>query len=402
MKWGLKIILPFVALLAGVVGVAIMFATAPEIVEKPPEALVPVVAVIDVDPRRYELIVRTHGTVSARTESDLVPQVSGQVVSRSPQLVSGGFFEEGDILLEIEKVDYEVARERARANLARAESEQARARKELDRLRGLAGSGVASASQLDDVERNAAVTAAAAREARAALAQADRDLDRTSLRAPFTGRVRQAKVDVGQFVARGIAVATLYSIDRAEVRLPIADLELAFLELPSWQNLGFIDSGGPQVALRAKFGGVAHEWQARVVRTEGEIDARSRMINVVAEVDDPYGDRGDGRPPLAVGLFVEADIAGRSVENVVVAPRSAMRDHDHIVVVDAEDRLRLRRAEIVRRERADIVLEVSTFEPGDRIVTTALEAAVDGMKVRPVAAHDGNHNSAPAPGPAGR
>lgn len=392
----MKVVLPFLALAMGVAGVMVLFATAPEIVEKPLEVAVPVVAVAEVAPQRYTLRVRSQGTVSARTESDLVPQVAGQVVSRSPQLVSGGFFAEGDTLLEIETIDYEVALERARAALSRAESEQVRARKELDRLRGLAGRGVASEAQLDDAERAASVAVAGVREARALVSQAERDLARTTLRAPFSGRVRRAAVDVGQFVSRGVPVATLYATDRAEVRLPVADEELAFLVLPDWSAVATGVHNGPTVHLRTRFAGAEQTWPARLVRTEGEIDARSRMVHVVAEVDDPYGADGAGVAPLAVGLFVEAEIVGREVEDVVVAPRAAMRDQEHIVVVDAEDRLRLRRTAIVRRERHHVILEAATFEPGDRIVITALEAAVEGSRVRPVAA-DGNGNGAASP-----
>lgn len=398
MNRGLKILLPFVILLAGVGGVGLMYATAPEIEEKPPASVAPLVAVSPIESVRHQLVVHTQGTVSARTETDLVPQVSGKVVWVSPKLVSGGFFAEGETLLEIEALDYEVAVERARASLARAESEYARARKDLDRLQGLAKTGIASESQLDDAERGDRVTAATLREARAVLEQAENDLDRTKIRAPFTGRVRRESVDVGQFVNRGAPIANLYAIDRAEVRLPIADDELAFIDLPLLRRDGAEPASMPEVVLRADFAGVEHRWHGRVVRTEGEIDNRSRMVHVVASVDDPYGESAAAGPPLAVGLFVQAEILGRTVDDVVVAPRAAMRDRDHILVVDAKDRLRLRRAKVVRRERREIVLDTSTFEPGDRVVTSAIETAVDGMNVRPVPSGSDSAPSAVAEG----
>ena len=393
----LKYILPFVVLLVGIGGVGVMLATAPEIAEKPPENVAPLVAVADIETVRHQMLVRTQGTVSARTEADLVPQVSGKIVAMSPKLVSGGFFEEGEVLVEIEPLDYEVALERARAALARAESEYTRARKDLDRQRGLAKTGIASVSQLDDAERSEQVAAANLREARAALEQAELDLSRTKLTAPFTGRVRRESVDVGQFVSRGVPIANLYATDRAEVRLPIADAELAFMDLPLMRSGGTTSESSPEVVLRAEFAGVEHQWRGRVVRTEGEIDSLSRMVNVVAAVDDPYGVTAAAGPPLAVGLFVEAEILGKVVDGVVVAPRSAMRDHEHILVVDADDRLRLRRADVIRRERREIVLAASTFEPGDRIVTSAIETAVDGMRVRAVPSGD---SAAPASGKA--
>ncbi|MCK6554348.1 efflux RND transporter periplasmic adaptor subunit [Candidatus Binatia bacterium] len=382
MKRTLKIVLPVAVFAAGLGAVALLFATAPDVTERVPEAVAPAVEVAPVNVTRHRMRVRTQGTVSARTESDLVPQVSGKAVWVSPRLVSGGFFEEGEVLIEIEPADYEVARERARAALARAESEHVRADKELERLRGLIKTGVASQAQLDDVERAERVTAATLREARAALEQAERDLDRTRLRAPFTGRVRRETVDVGQFVSRGAPVAHLYAIDRAEVRLPIADAELAFIDVPLLSRSGLPPAENPEVVLRAEFAGREQEWRGHVVRTEGEIDTRSRLVNLVAAVDDPYGDN-DGAPPLAVGLFVEAEILGRTVDEVVVVPRAAMRDRDHVLVVDADDRLRMRRADVIRRERRDVVLAAKTFARGDRIVTSAIETAVDGMRVRP-------------------
>lgn len=376
----LKWVLPFAAIGVGVAGAVLLFATAPKIEEQPPPVVLPLVTVIGVEPVRHQLHVRTHGTVSARTESDLVPQVAGLVVYRSPQLVSGGYFAAADVLLEIERVDYEVALERARALLSRALSDQVRSGKELTRVQGLKRQGVASDAQLDDAERAANVAAAGVREAQAAVAQAERDLTRTSLRAPFEGRVRRTNVDVGQFVNRGVPIATLYATDRAEVRLPVADAELAFLDLPRRPD-PTIDAKGPSVTLRATFAGVGHEWEARVVRTEGEIDPRSRMVHVVAEVKDPYGEH-DGRPPLAVGLFVEAEMEGRVLDDVVVVPRSAMRDTENAVVADAEDRLQLRRGTILRRERHQVVMRADSFQTGDRIVITGLESAVPGTKVR--------------------
>ncbi len=383
MNRALKIVLPCVLLAVGVGGAWVLFVTAPEIEERPPTAVAPLVAVAALEPQTLRLKVHSQGTVVARTESDLVPQVSGRIVEVAPSFVSGGYFDADEVLLRIDPADYEVALERARAGLARAESDSARASKELKRLRGLSADGIASQSQLDDVERAANVAAAGLREAQALLEQAQRDLERTQVRAPFAGRVREERVDLGQFVNRGAPVGTIYAIDRAEVRLPIADEELAFLELPMWHR-GDADLPGPQVRLRASFAGMAHEWDGRVVRTEGEIDPRSRMVHVVAQVDDPYG--GDGeRPPLAVGLFVEAEIDGREVRDVVVVPRQAMRDHEHLLVVDTTDRLRLRRAEVVRYRNAEVVVAATSLQTGDRVVLTGLEVAVDGMQVRPVA-----------------
>jgi RND family efflux transporter MFP subunit len=378
-----KALLPLLAVACGaaVFGLCVAF---PERTDRePPPVAAPLVRVIPVAPTSLQLRISTHGTVEPRTESELVAEVAGPVVWISPALASGGFFEAGEALLRIDPRDPRAALERARANLERRRSEFSRATRELARQRELRGRDAASASRLDDAETNERVAAAGLREAEAALGQAERDVERCEIRAPFTGRVREERVDVGQFVSRGERIARVYAIDFAEVRLPVSDDELAFVDLPLLYRGDAPDTPGPEVELSARFAGERHAWRARVVRTEGEIDPRTRMVNVVARVENPY-ERSDGRPPLAVGLFVDAEILGRRVEGVTVLPRAALREGDVVHVVDAEDRLRLRAVEVLRRHRDEVVL-TGGLAPGERVSLTPLAAPVEGMLVKPVA-----------------
>ncbi len=386
MNRGLRQGLLTVAVVAlGAVVAVLIVATNEPPAQQNVETPVPLVRVLEADPRTLQLRVETHGTVAPRTESDLVPEVSGPVVWVSPSLVSGGFFDAGESLLRIDPRDYEAALERARANVERRESQLDRARKERVRQRTLQGRAAASESRLDDAENAARVAAADLRDARAALDQAERDLARSEIRAPFTGRVREKRVDVGQFVNRGQTVARLYATDYAEVRLPVPDDELAFLDLPMlYEGDPQADREGPSVQLSARFAGQHHAWMGRVVRTEGEIDPRSRMVNVVARVESPYA-RVNGRPPLAVGLFVEAEILGRVEHGVFVLPRAALREGNRVHVVDDQDRLRLREVDVLRRERERVVIR-SGLEAGDRVSISPLAAVADGMRVRPVSA----------------
>ena len=384
----LKWILPVAVLGIGALGMLALFVTRPDVTVEERERLAPRVRVATASPETLRLSVTTHGTVSPSTESDLVPEVSGPVVRVSPSLVSGGFFEEGDVLLEIDPRDYEAALERARAARVRAESEHARARLELERLRKLAAQNVASASRLDDAENAERVAGAAVREAHAAFGQAERDLERTKLRAPFSGRVREEHVGVGQFVNRGSPLAVLYATDYVEVRLPISDRELAFLDLPVLRGNGVGPGEAPSVTLRADFAGAEHTWIGYVDRTEGEIDARSRMVHVVARVESPYALAADDpRPPLAVGLFVRAEIEGREFRDVMILPRSALHggaDEERSVwVVDADDRLRRRPVDVLRTDREQVVLR-GGLAPGERVLVSPLETAVEGMSVRPL------------------
>ena len=217
----------FVTVLA--VGTLRMCASSPPGRERPSSA--PLVRVEIAKPQEFQFVVRAQGSVSPRTESELVPQVSGEVVWVSNSLAAGGFFEQGDPLARIDRADYDVQLETARANVARAESEHGRAKTEFDRQRQLADRSVASQARIDDAENRFRVTEAVVREVRARLERATRDLERTEIRAPYEGRVRTKSVDVGQFVQRGAAIATLYAVDFAEIRLPVPDRELAFLDV---------------------------------------------------------------------------------------------------------------------------------------------------------------------------
>ncbi|MFN2427820.1 MAG: efflux RND transporter periplasmic adaptor subunit, partial [Candidatus Binatia bacterium] len=209
-----------------------------------------------------------------------------------------------------------------------------------------------------------------------------KELERTAVRAPFDGRVRTEDVDVGQFVSRGEILARIYSTDVAEIRLPLDDGDLAFLDLSmAWRDANE-DRPGPVVVVHADFAGHRWQWKGRIVRTEGQIDPATHVIHAVASVEDPYG-RGENpaRPPLAAGLFVEADITGRTAVGVVSLPRAAMRGDSRVLVVDGEDRLRSRKVKVLRRE-AERVIVSEGLAAGERVCISPLEVAVDGMRVR--------------------
>ena len=308
----LQALLPLALLgLAGLAAVT-MIRNRPVVETRPLEIAPPGVRVHVVELAEVELAVRSEGTVRPRTESELVPEVSGRVMSVAPSFAEGGFFEAGDVLVTIDPFDYEQAAISARAQLAQSrlrlaeeEAEAEVAQREWEALgQGDPRELTLRKPQLDDAR--AAVAAAEAN-----LVRAERDLARARIEAPYAGRVRRKSVDVGQFVTVGSSIATIYAVDRAEIRLPLPDDELAYLNLPLSYR-GARNQAGPRVTLRATFAGETHAWRGRIVRTESEIDPVSRMVHVVAEVDDPYRSGSDpDRPPLAVGMYVDAEIEGR-------------------------------------------------------------------------------------------
>ena len=378
----LKALLPPVVLGVAAMGAYVMYLNRPPVETQTPVVSPPAVRVQRVAFESVDLAVSSQGTVQPRTASQLVPEISGTVINVSPTFAVGGFFEEGDVLLEIDPYDYQQALitgqsqlAQARLRLAQEEAEAEVARREWEELgRGDANALTLRQPQVEDAR--AAVTSA-----EAAIDRARRDLERAEVRAPYAGRVQSKDVDIGQFVNRGTAVGRIYAVDSAEVRLPLPDEELAYVDVPMSYR-GTQPQAGPDVVLSADFAGRRFAWQGRIVRTEGEIDSVSRMVHVVAEVDDPYAPGSDpSRPPLAVGMFVEAEIAGRRVDDVVMLPWAALHGRDQVLIVDDDGRLRYRQVDILR-STTEYVLVRSGLAEGEQVSISALDAVIDGMAVQ--------------------
>ncbi|MAM84551.1 MAG: efflux transporter periplasmic adaptor subunit [Acidobacteria bacterium] len=378
-----QILLPVAIIVAAALGARTMVNLRPDAPTRPPMVIIPQVRVVEVELTEVTLTVKSQGTVEPRTQSQLVPEVSGRIIDVSPSFVAGGFFEAGDVLFKTDPHDYEQALvqrnaevESARLHIAQEEAEAEVAQWGWDRV----GTGQARSLTLREPQIASAKAELAA--AKANLETAQRNLERTEVRAPFSGRVRQKNVDVGQFVTVGAPVARIYAVDAAEVRLPLPNEDLAYLDLPlNYRG----ESGrirGPAVTLRAEFAGRIHEWQGRIVRTEGEIDPQTRMVHVVAEVQNPYGRGPDPtRPPLAAGMFVEAEIVGRTVEHVAIVPRAALRGPSQVLVVDVNSRLMFRDVEVLRATTNELFI-LGGLETGDRVNVSPVEAVSDGMEVR--------------------
>jgi len=375
----------------GIITVAVLFvavvmayglvvtAPAPEQVEG--DATATSIRIREVEPQTVRLKVRSQGTVEPQTESELIPEVSGKVSWISPQLVAGGFFEEGDVLVRIDDSDYRSAMERAGAAYARANAEEEHARYERNRREKLIEDQLASQAELEGAIRTHRIAQAALKEAKVALDQAQRDLDRTEVRAPYRGLVRAKNVDQGQFVSRGSSVAQIYASDFVEVRLPIADRQLAFLDLPLGQRGEIASEHQANVILSTNYGGEHYEWIGKLVRTEAEIDSQTRMVYVVARVEN---ETGAEKPPMPVGLFVSAEIYGREVDDLIVLPRAAIRNQTQVLVVDDDNRLRFRNVEILRYD-VDQVFINDGLARGERVNLSPLQTVIDGMQVKPAA-----------------
>ena len=376
-----KIILPIIVLIIGAVGTYVLIQSKEGVQSKPVEKSPPLVRVQSVHPTDFQIVVRSQGKVTPRTQTILIAQVAGQITGVSPAFVNGGFFEKDDVLLTIDSRDYEIAVAQAQVGVAQAklglrreEEEAAMARAEWERL------GTGEPSDLVLRKPQIAEARAAIDAAEGVLRRTNLDLDRTQIRAPYPGRVRAKDADVGQYVNRGSLLGRIYAIDYAEVRLPVPDDQLAYLDLPlSFRNRQS-DSSGPDVRFHATYAGREHTYMGRIVRVEGEIDARSGMTMLVGRVDDPYHQREHNTSPLSVGMFVTAEIVGHHAESVVVVPQAALRGKNRVLVV-VGNRLYYRTVDILFANAENVVVS-SGLKSGEQVCVSPLNVVVDGMRVR--------------------
>ncbi len=358
----------------------VLNATAPKPEQMEPEEVATAIRVLKVRKEEIRLEVHSQGNVRPRVESEVIPEVSGRVKWTSPNLVPGGLFKKNEILLSIDDSDYRSAVARNQASVTRAKAEDEFSRFELGRLRELVKDKLTSQTSLETALRSQRIAQAALLDARISLEQAQRDLWRTQIRAPYDGLVRSKKVDLGQFISRGQSVASIYASDSVEVRLPVADRQLAYLDLPLGYRGELADEAAPEVILSTRYGGQQYEWTGKLVRTEAEIDSKSRMVNAVVRVEN---NQHNSQPPLPIGLFVSAAIKGRRVDNIISLPRAALRNQEQVLVVDADNRLRYRPVSVMRFQKENVIISAGLSD-GEVVNISPIQTVIDGMRVSPI------------------
>lgn len=381
-----------IAILAVAGGLAFLIASSGDEPEREePEQAALLVDVVQPEINQGSFTVRAQGTVSPRIETELVSEVSGKIEWMSEDFVAGGVFSAGQVLTRIDPSDYETALLAAQAELASARAtladEQARsdaARQDYQRLYGDSRQPGELVLRQPQVDR--AKAAVQAREA--AVARARRDLERTRIKLPFNGMVRSRDANLGQYVTTGTSLGAAFSTGRAEVRLPVSERDLAFLDIPITESGRTIDR---PVTLVGSVSGQPARWDARLVRTEGVVDADTRLTYLVAEIDDPYSLEPDSdRPALPVGTFVEAEVPGRDASGLVLLPTQAVHDGNRVYVANDQDELEIREVEIVRMTPREVYAS-GPLDADDRVITTAIPAPVPGLRLNVRPAPENEH-----------
>jgi len=382
-KFITRFVLPVVLVVVAIFMAVAMVKMRPEAERKAQTKPRPVVTAFTIETGAQTVTVRGFGSVKAKRSVDLVPQVSGEIIEKSATFEAGAYCAAGDILLRIDDTDYALAAARAEAdvaqaalNLALAEEEALVAREEWERHGSSSTAGEREATDLVLRKPQLELAEATLASAQAALRQAQVNLGRCVICAPFDGRVLAANGDVGQYLRSGNMIGTVYATDIAEVTVQVADNDLAWIDVTQ----GGGDDAHTAVTISAEFAGHRHTWDGRAVRLGGAVDSRSRLVPVVVEIQNGYRRDGD-RPPLVDGLFVEVLFNGTPAAASVVIPRTALRPENKVWVIDDESRINIRRVDVSRAGVDQAVISAG-LAPGERVCTSNLQFVTEGLPVR--------------------
>lgn len=368
--------IPLAIVCVAVVAAVIMISA-----KKPPEQ-VPVeipaflVDAKEVSSESISFVVESQGNVVPKHQTSLSAQVGGQVVSLSDNFVVGGTFNKGDVLAVLEQEDYKTDVKLAEAELAQAQAalqeEIARGKVAEQEYRSVRNS---TPPELGLRKPQLAKEQANVKAAEAKLERAKRNLERTNIRAPYNGIVVERNIDLGQFVAMGTPIGMIYSTDTAEVRLPITDDDLRFVDISNQ----FSDGG--KVILQATVGGMKRTWTGRLVRTEGTLDIGSRVVFAVVEVEKPYQLIENRNAPLRFGQFVEAQITSAKKEALIALPRNILRLDNTVLTVNENREIEIVPVDVTRTTAEEVYIDGGLRE-GALVVTSAVPNPYNGMKVR--------------------
>lgn len=395
MQRTIKTLLPIFIILVGALAAWQLMANSPKVERKAVDIQAPLVKTMKVSPQDIRIPIHTQGTVEPRTSISLAAEVSGKIVKTATQFAKGGFFRKGDVLVNIDAEEYRLAITRAEATVASAIQQVAKTEAEYKQKQEEYKH--VSPDKITDF----ALRKPEYEEARAKLKAAKADLElaqlklsRCEIRAPFDGRVTEKMADVGQYITPGMVIAGLYSTDRAEIRLPITHSQTQLLDIATLTRRD-VDQNALKVSIRGFYAGKQHQWQGTIVRTDAKLDDRNRLLYLIAQVDDPYGfnaakmsehniaqtEQQTERSILAAGMFVKADIPGRLIKNIFVIPRTAIRDQNTVWLLDESLKLTIRSVNVIHRDDANVYID-DGLRADEVIVTTPLEAVVDGMQLR--------------------
>ncbi|TWX70183.1 efflux RND transporter periplasmic adaptor subunit [Colwellia sp. C1TZA3] len=376
------VLTPIAIILVAIIGLIIFAFLSPKPAKKPVIIKAPLVEVKNIARQDVGFVIASQGSVLPRTQTDLISEVSGQITFVNEKFNVGGFFTQGEVLLSIDDINYQVALLQAQSQLDAAKAvlieEQARKDQAEDEWL-LTGRALSEAPVLALRLPQLQKAKADIKAAKANVIGAEVKLARTKIIVPYDAIVKEKQVDIGQYVSMGSALTTIFAVDYAEVRLPIKPRDVGFLNLP---KINAKQVSSSTVDIYYKLNGTEHHWASKLTRYEGEVDSRSRVHYVIAQIDDPYSILSPSKhQELRIGSFVNAKISGKEVKDIVTIPRDALHGANKVYLVDQDNKLHIQEISPLRND-ATYVYSHDTFGAGFRLVTTQMEAPVEGMALR--------------------
>ena len=394
----LKIISTFAVAIIGIVFAVLLARSARKPKSQIPKPKLPNVEVQIAEATRHTYQIQSQGTALPRTSIRLMSEVSGKVVSVAESFHVGQIFAKGETLLKIDSRDYELALAQAKSQVAQAELRLQVEVKEADIVRRewqLLNQDTPTGLQAR--EPQLAQARAALEAALAAVEAAKRNLNRCEIRAPFDGMVSRANARPGQFVALATPLGELFATDVSEVRLPLIDSDLNFIDLPK-PGVKAVLGRVPKVTLSVHAGHRRSEWLGHIVRSEEMVDPMNRMVYVVAEVADPYGLANGNAAPLRSGTFLNATITGRTENGIFTLQRSALRGKNEVWIASEREvkihvfdsfkwyclmdeyKLKYRKVNVVYTDSSQAILS-GGIRSGEKVIVSLLTGVIDGMSV---------------------
>lgn len=382
-KAGLKIFLPVFLLLVGTVTGCWLVNTRPILIPEKSATNIPEVTVLEVQPQKLRINVTSQGVVRPQHEMDLSAEVSGKVVYLHKNFVVGGFFSKNELLLSLDPADYDYAIAKAQTDIAEARRvlamEEAQAEQAHSEWKSL---GEGKPTPLAVHEPQLAEARAKLKAAQANLLQASIKRNRCQLRAPFSGIIYSKNIELFQSVQTGEKLARLYDTDIAEVRLPLAQDQLEFLDLDFNSMINpHCSSLCPKVTFATQLAEKKQTWHGIIDRVESVLNKDTGLVYLIATIKNPY----KLRTPFLFGLFVEASISGKELDNIFVPPATTVNAAQEVLLVDSKNHLHIRHLDILRSEANRLLIQKG-LNAGDKIVTSGIDVPIEGMTVKIVSA----------------
>ena len=344
------------------------------------------IKVITLVPQNYQIKLDSFGTVKPRTESALVAQVSGQIIAVSDTFREGGFFNKGDVLVTLDDRDYQADLKIAEAGILTAKKvlseEQAKVKQALEDWQRLGNGKKANALVLREPQLAAAK--AQLLSAQAKYERANLSLERTKIVAPYAGRILQKQVDVGQVVSMNSKLAEIFATDHVEIRLPLHNSDLRFINLPEQYSDKISKTNKLNNVILTSDLGTHSTWQGQLIRTEGSIDNNAQQLYVVAQIDDPFKQHLNANNKrtmsLKIGQYLEAKISGKLLHKAMIIPNTSIYQGSYVYTVDKG--MLQRRTIVIAWQNDHQALISSGLSFGQKLVLTSLGQVSSGTRVK--------------------